>query len=134
METKEERRRRKQAEAQAKRRSNPEFREKEREQRRARYAADRKKHIAQTRKHQDSKRAKINEHRKPCIACGESDPVVIDFHHPDPSVKELNIGGMVASRSLTSLLKEVDKCVCLCKNCHAKVHANTLTLLWSNVF
>jgi hypothetical protein len=65
-----------------------------------------------------------------CQSCGESDPVVLDFHHFDPAVKEGTIAKM-ADRNLTieRLAIEVGKCVVVCSNCHRKISAGTLTLL-----
>ena len=66
----------------------------------------------------------------PCICCGNSDPDVIDFHHLDPNIKEKGISEMVyGSRSLKSIQTELDKCVCVCSNCHRKIHLGNLTLL-----
>jgi hypothetical protein len=65
----------------------------------------------------------------PCISCGESDPVVIDFHHLDETKKDKGISQMMQSNySLQKIQEELDKCVCLCSNCHRRVHAGTLTL------
>lgn len=66
----------------------------------------------------------------PCIACGESDPVVIDFHHLDESTKESSISKLIQNNSsLNKIQQEIEKCVCLCSNCHRKVHGGTLTIL-----
>lgn len=57
-----------------------------------------------------------------CKDCGLiDDPVVYDFHHLDPSKKELAFGDSI-NRSFESLKTELDKCVCLCANCHRKRH------------
>lgn len=63
---------------------------------------------------------------KGCLHCGERDPIVLTFHHRDPSTKEFTIGstavhgGSVAM--LTKLVDEARKCDVLCYNCHARVH------------
>lgn len=67
------------------------------------------------------------EMKTPCIICGESEPVCIDFHHIDPNEKEFTIG-KYRSRSKEWLTQEISKCVCLCSNCHRKVHAGLLNL------
>jgi len=65
-----------------------------------------------------------------CISCGESDPIVIDFHHLNENEKEYGISQLIQTNSSISKIKnEIDKCVCLCSNCHRKVHGGTLTLL-----
>jgi hypothetical protein len=55
-----------------------------------------------------------------CTVCKENRPWCLDFHHPDPSKKEFGIGSM---RSSWNRMKdEIDKCVVLCRNCHADEH------------
>jgi hypothetical protein len=71
----------------------------------------------------------VHEKMTPCIVCGESDPIVIDFHHLDETKKENGISQMMQSNySLQKIQEELNKCVCLCSNCHRRVHAGTLTL------
>jgi len=58
----------------------------------------------------------------PC-QCGEGDPCCLDFHHIDGESKEMAVSEMVANRySLNKVKAEVEKCVVLCRNCHAKLH------------
>lgn len=59
----------------------------------------------------------------PCVTCHENDPVVLEFHHPDPN-KENAIGKMTWSGYLwVSIVKEIEKCEVLCANCHRRVTA-----------
>jgi len=60
-----------------------------------------------------------------CTVCGEREPWVLDMHHLDPTEKETN---PASSATLKTFLKEADKCVLLCSNCHRKVHAGVLQL------
>lgn len=60
-----------------------------------------------------------------CSVCGETEPWVLDMHHLDPSEKESH---PAQSATLKTFLKEADKCVLLCSNCHRKVHAGVLRL------
>lgn len=58
-----------------------------------------------------------------CIRCGYNKCVnALAFHHIDPKTKEIRIssGNTIAYEKL---IKELDKCVLLCLNCHAEVHA-----------
>ena len=65
-----------------------------------------------------------------CIACGESDPLLIDWHHIDADEKVGNIlGTSFLDRNHELWWDEVLKCVPLCVCCHRKVHANKLTIL-----
>lgn len=58
-----------------------------------------------------------------CAKCGEDNPATLDFHHLDPSEKELNIGSVISKGwGKDRILKEVEKCVVLCANCHRKEH------------
>ncbi len=65
--------------------------------------------------------------RSGCVICGENEPICIDFHHLDPSQKDFEVSSRYG-RSLDSILSELQKCVCLCSNCHRKVHAGLITL------
>ncbi len=62
-----------------------------------------------------------------CVVCGENENCCLEFHHTDPSVKEFTIGRAMA-RNWESILQEIKKCVCLCSNCHKKVHAGLVDL------
>lgn len=59
-----------------------------------------------------------------CEYCGFEHPTSapFDFHHINPDEKENSVGNLVQGSSLERLFKEVDKCVFLCKNCHALEH------------
>jgi hypothetical protein len=71
----------------------------------------------------------MNKHRHPCIVCGEAEKACIDLHHLDPSTKYKSVAELVGSYySLEKIKKEIDKCVCLCANCHRKVHAGLIDL------
>lgn len=54
-----------------------------------------------------------------------------DFHHVDPSDKEINLA-MLIQYKWSRLVKEAKKCVMVCRNCHAEVHAG-LREIGSNV-
>jgi hypothetical protein len=57
-----------------------------------------------------------------CEICGynKNCPNCYDFHHKNPEEKEFSISGK--TWSYDRLKAEVDKCVLLCKNCHAEIH------------
>ena len=57
-----------------------------------------------------------------CSHCGNSYPdVVYDFHHLDPKTKEISTN--LRSRSFENAVKELQKCIMLCSNCHRIEHA-----------
>lgn len=56
----------------------------------------------------------------PCVDCGESDPVVLDFDHVRGE-KRRNVSRMVASHfSEKNILAEIEKCEVVCANCHRR--------------
>jgi len=60
-----------------------------------------------------------------CIRCEESDPVCLDFHHPDPENKVKAVNEMVLfNYSKEAIRAEIEKCEPLCANCHAREHTS----------
>lgn len=58
-----------------------------------------------------------------CVRCGESHPACVQFHHDDPSTKELSVADALRRRhSRARMLQEIAKCTVLCANCHIKHH------------
>lgn len=57
-----------------------------------------------------------------CCKCGYNKliPSVYDFHHLNPEEKDFSISGK--SYSFEKLKSEVDKCILVCRNCHAEIH------------
>ena len=58
----------------------------------------------------------------PCERCGDFDVAFMDWHHTDPSQKEDSVAQLLRNRGLIALLQETEKCICLCSNCHRKLH------------
>jgi hypothetical protein len=60
-----------------------------------------------------------------CVVCGYNKcRTALDLHHIDPSEKENLIGKI---RGIQGMKDEIQKCVVLCKNCHAELHAGLLS-------
>lgn len=98
-------------------------------------------HSIQLTKHRKENRDKVNAYNKAkgrtnkikgillkggkCEHCGLSynttNATIFDFHHVKPLDKEFRMGGVVIS-SLKRFLKELEKCILLCSNCHRLVH------------
>lgn len=58
-----------------------------------------------------------------CDTCGEDHPAALAWHHRVPGEKKYNISNMIhRGYSITAILMEIDKCNCMCHNCHAKLH------------
>jgi hypothetical protein len=57
----------------------------------------------------------------PCVKCGESNPVVLEFNHVDPATKTANICDMIHFRVSPARIRlEMAKCEVLCANCHQR--------------
>lgn len=54
----------------------------------------------------------------PCVDCGETDPVVLEFDHRDGTTKVGTVGAMLSRASWSTLLSEIAKCDVRCANCH----------------
>lgn len=60
-----------------------------------------------------------------CVICGEKEQCCLDFHHLRNKEFAIATGTDV---SIERLIKELEKCVVLCANCHRKLHAGITTL------
>ena len=59
-----------------------------------------------------------------CKLCGYNRcNSALEFHHLDPSKKDLTISKVSVTSINDEIRKELDKCVLLCSNCHREVHA-----------
>jgi hypothetical protein len=88
------------------------------------YAAHRERYIANAVRR---KRALIAERtdylieffrKRPCVDCGETDPLVLEFDHLGH--KNLNIAQGLANRNWQSILDEIATCDVVCANCHRR--------------
>lgn len=95
------------------------------------YERNREKAIAASRARTQAKQQQLVNYKQTlsCYVCGESDDSCLDFHHLNPGEKEFSVSMMVHRVSWSALMHEVDKCICLCANCHRKVHAHKLMIL-----
>jgi hypothetical protein len=60
-----------------------------------------------------------------CRGCGyDKCHAALDFHHLDPNEKDFDF--KEARHNKEELAKELDKCILLCRNCHAEVHYGVL--------
>ena len=56
--------------------------------------------------------------RQPCVDCGETDPLVLEFDHLGD--KSFNIAKGVRDHRWESVLDEIRKCEVVCANCHRR--------------
>lgn len=68
----------------------------------------------------------------PCVDCGETDIVVLDFDHVYPEDKLAAVGRLQHSNGQEQLLREIAKCQVRCGNCHRRRTA--LQFGWSRVW
>ena len=57
-----------------------------------------------------------------CARCGESRVKALVFHHLDPRTKAQDVAVLALSGKTSQATDEAKKCVCLCANCHHKLH------------
>lgn len=57
-----------------------------------------------------------------CSNCPETRWWCLDFHHTDRNTKSRDISKLRRLGSKTAILAELEKCVPLCRNCHANLH------------
>ena len=60
----------------------------------------------------------------PCAHCGYFHPAAMDWHHKEPSTKRKGgVSQLVRGGARLELIQEeIDKCICLCSNCHRILH------------
>lgn len=55
-----------------------------------------------------------------CNICKEDNPICLDFHHINPSIKINNISALIYRQNKISyMIREISKCNILCANCHS---------------
>ena len=55
----------------------------------------------------------------PCIDCGESDPVVLEFDHKSKKLENISVF-LGKNYPLNTIKKEIQKCEVRCANCHRR--------------
>ena len=62
-----------------------------------------------------------------CSKCGYSKCIkALEFHHEDPTAKEFTISKDSASRTWDKVIRELDKYILVCANCHREIHATDI--------
>lgn len=58
-----------------------------------------------------------------CSKCGYNRCfAALDLHHLDPALKEFNFKTKLMLKPTEERVKELDKCILLCSNCHRELH------------
>lgn len=63
-----------------------------------------------------------------CVVCKEQYIKCLEFHHLDRNKKDFTVSSKLHNSSFGIILKEAERCVILCANCHRKVHDNMIIL------
>ena len=64
-----------------------------------------------------------------CCICGYNKYIgALEFHHLDPNQKDFSIGSKGYTRSFDKVKKELDKCICVCANCHREIHTGLIDI------
>ena len=62
-----------------------------------------------------------------CSFCPETEKCCLAAHHLNPKEKAFTISRANAKgRYLEAVKKELRKCICVCHNCHSKIHAGII--------
>lgn len=60
---------------------------------------------------------------KSCQHCGYSDNRALVWHHLDPKIKKSSVCRLIGRHnSWDTIATEINKCICLCHNCHNILH------------
>ena len=62
------------------------------------------------------------KHKSKCYFCGETEDCCLEFHHIDKDSKLFSIGKIPHTKSLEDVKNELSKTMCVCANCHRKLH------------
>ena len=76
--------------------------------------------------HKDTKRNKalLKAKKIKCEICGETEYCCLELHHLMD--KQYNISQSVRNLSTKLFKAELNKCICVCANCHKKLHSNVI--------
>ncbi len=61
----------------------------------------------------------------PCVKCGFFHVDAMDWHHIDESTKKRGVSELSRTgQSIQTIQEEIDKCICVCSNCHRIMHGS----------
>ena len=99
--------------------------ERNREYQKKHYQGKKKYYITRAKERREKIKTKFDEYKKKlkCEICGENHIATLDFHHKNPSEKEISLSKVTTQTWGWDRIKsEIDKCIVLCSNCHRKLH------------
>lgn len=68
----------------------------------------------------------LKDRKIKCEICGESEECCLELHHIKD--KQYSISQAVKKLPTRLFIKELDKCICVCANCHKKIHKGIIKL------
>ena len=92
------------------------------------YTTNKRSYVLQSKKQRSTIQEKLLNYKgqRGCANCSEKRPWVLDFHHPDPSIKDGDVAFLKGKGNWKLLEREIAKCVVVCRNCHADIHYQQL--------
>lgn len=64
-----------------------------------------------------------------CKICGyDRCKSSLHFHHLDPTQKEFGLASKGRTMAFKTLLKEAEKCILVCSNCHGEIHEGLVSI------
>lgn len=90
------------------------------------YARNRAKYLEKAHRRRGRVRSKNDERilayllEHPCVDCGETEPLVLDFDHRESSRKADEVSRLAHRRPWRVVLEEIEKCDVRCANCHRR--------------
>lgn len=93
------------------------------------YQNNRKSYLKKRKRQALAGRIRLKNFKKDltCVICHEPESCCLSFHHLTSFKKNKNVSCMQYF-SDKNFYNEIKKCVCLCENCHRKVHNGILKL------
>jgi hypothetical protein len=92
---------------------------------RQQYLANRQRYIDQAQANKRRARREKTEQllayfaTHPCVDCGETDPLVLEFDHVSDD-KSFEVARAMSDRAWSAILDEIAKCEVVCANCHRR--------------
>lgn len=82
--------------------------------------------VQRRREHRNIDRLNEWKEEQGCACCPETVACCLEPHHLDPNEKDFNVSDKARHVGWDTLMKELNKCIIVCRNCHAKIHAGVL--------
>jgi hypothetical protein len=84
--------------------------------------------VARTRRRRAENRRLLRAYLRshPCVDCGETDIITLQFDHRDPATKRQDVALLVIGKPWSVVSTEIEKCDVRCANCHRRRTASQL--------